>query len=265
MNLPIPLTSLILMIKIPMNEYTIKELKGFSGSKIYLMKNDKGLFIRKMENVDRKFIKLNELSQHFNVPKIYSYNNNILDMEYIHGLDMKSYLAVRDTKRLTEFLINVLSKFSEDVHMTDYTDVYIDKLKYIKLPSEMLFTKEQLLEKLPKRLPRSKYFGDLTLENIIYGENGQFHLLDGMTSEYDSYIFDIAKLRQDLECKWFLRNTKLLLDVKVENIQDKLLERFELANNNYLLILMLLRVYRYTKPFSKEETLLTKEMNRLWK
>jgi hypothetical protein len=260
-----PLTLLISIVKTPMNEYTIKELKGFSGSKIYLMRNNEGLFIRKMENVDRNFIKLNELSQHFNVPKIYSYNNNILDMEYIHGLDMKSYLAVRDTKRLTDFLINVLSEFSEDVYMTDYTDVYIDKLKYIKLPSEMLFTKEQLLEKLPKRLPRSKYFGDLTLENIIYGENGQFHLLDGMTSEYDSYIFDIAKLRQDLECKWFLRDTKLLLDVKVENIQDKLLERFELANNNYLLILMLLRVYRYTKPFSKEETLLTKEMNRLWK
>jgi len=259
------MTLLISTTTIPMNEYTIKELKGFSGSKIYLMRNDNGLFIRKMDNVDRNFIKLNELSQHFNVPKIYSYNNNILDMEYIHGLDMKSYLAVRDTKRLTEFLINVLSEFSEDVYMTDYTDVYIDKLKYIKLPSEMLFTKEQLLEKLPKRLPRSKYFGDLTLENIIYGENGQFHLLDGMTSEYDSYIFDIAKLRQDLECKWFLRDTKLLLDVKVENIQDKLLERFELANNNYLLILMLLRVYRYTKPFSKEEAFLIKEMNRLWK
>ena len=261
----IPLTSLILMMKTPMNEYTIKELKGFSGSKIYLMRNDNGLFVRKMDNVDRNFIKLNELKQHFNVPKIYTYDTNILDMEYIHGLDMKSYLAVRDTKRLTDFLIDTLSKFSDDVSMNDYTNVYEDKLKYIKLPSEMIFTKEQLLEKLPKRLPRSKYFGDLTLENIIYGENGQFHLLDGMTSEYDSYIFDIAKLRQDLECKWFLRNTNLLLDVKVENIQDKLLERFELANNNYLLILMLLRVYRYTKPFSKEEKLLTKEMNRLWK
>ena len=259
------MTLLISTTTMPMNEHTIKELKGFSGSKIYLMRNDKGLFIRKMDNVDRNFIKLNELSQHLNVPKIYSYNNNILDMEYIHGLDMKSYLAVRDTKRLTDFLISVLSEFSENVQITDYTDVYIDKLKYIKLPSDMIFTKEQLLEKLPKRLPRSKYFGDLTLENIIYGENGQFHLLDGMTSEYDSYIFDIAKLRQDLECKWFLRDTNLLLDVKVENIQDKLLDRFELANNNYLLILMLLRVYRYTKPFSKEETLLTKEMNRLWK
>ena len=247
------------------NEYTIKELKGFSGSKIYLMRNDIGLFIRKMDNVDRNFVKLNELSLYFNVPKIYSYNNNILDMEYIHGLDMKSYLAVRDTKRLTDFLIKVISKFSEDSYMNDYTNVYIDRLKYIKLPEEMNFTKEELLDKLPKRLPRSKYFGDLTLENIIYGEDGRFYLLDGMTSEYDSYIFDIAKLRQDLECKWFLRDTNLLLDVKVENIQDKLLDIFGLANNNYLLILMLLRVYRYTKPFSKEERLLTKEMNRLWK
>jgi len=247
------------------NEYTIKELKGFSGSKIYLMKNDRGLFIRKMDNTDRNYLKLNELSKDFNVPKIYSYDNGVLDMEYIHGLDMKSYLSVRDTRRLTDFLINILTFFSENTQIVDYTETYKDRLKYIKLSSDTVFTKEQLLEKLPKRLPRSKYFGDLTLENVIYGEDGQFYLIDGMTSEYDSYIFDIAKLRQDLECKWFLRNTKLYLDVKVENIQDKLLEKFELANNNYLLILMLLRVYRYTTSGSLEEDLLIKEMNRLWK
>ena len=248
-----------------MAEYTIKELKGFSGSKIYLMRSDKGLFIRKMNNTDRNYIKLNELSKNFNVPKIYSMGEDVLDMEYIHGLDMKSYLAVRGTNRLTDFLIDILKKFSENVHLADYTDVYKDKLKYVKLPVDMNFTKEELLDKLPKRLPRSKYFGDLTLENMIYGEDGQFYLIDGMTSDYDSYIFDVAKLRQDLECKWFLRNSDYRLDVKLENIQDKLLEEFELANNNYILILMLLRVYRYTKPFSKEEKLLTKEMNRLWK
>ena len=247
------------------NEYTIKELKGFSGSKIYLMKNDKGLFIRKMDNTDRNYTKLNELSKDFNVPKIYSYENNVLDMEYIHGLDIKSYLAVRDTRRLTEFLINILTFFSENIQMTDYTETYKDRLKYIKLSSDTVFTKEQLFEKLPKMLPKSKYFGDLTLENIIYSEDGQFYLIDGMTSEYDSYIFDIAKLRQDLECKWFIRDTKLYLDVKVQNIQDKLLEKFELANNNYLLILMLLRVYRYATSGSLEEQLLIREMNRLWK
>ena len=42
---------------------------------------------------------------------------------------------------ITPKQLYILSKFSEDVHMTDYTDTYIDKLKYIKLPSEMNFTK----------------------------------------------------------------------------------------------------------------------------
>ena len=247
------------------NEYTIKELKGFSGSKIYLMKNDRGLFIRKMDNTDRNYIKLNELSKDFNVPKIYSYENGVLDMEYIHGLDMKSYLSVRDTRRLTDFLINILTFFSENKQMVDYTEIYKDRLKYIKLSSDTVFTKEQLFDKLPKILPRSKYFGDLTLENIIYCEDGLFYLIDGMTSEYDSYIFDIAKLRQDLECKWFLRKTDLYLDAKVEHIQEELLKHFELSNNNYLLILMLLRVYKYATNRSFEEQFLIKEMNRLWK
>ena len=60
-----------------LNEYTIKELNGFSGSKIYLMKNQQGLFIRKMDNVDRNYIKLNELKKDFNVPKIYSFEKSI--------------------------------------------------------------------------------------------------------------------------------------------------------------------------------------------
>ena len=70
------------------NEYTIKELKGFSGSKIYLMKNDRGLFIRKMDNTDRNYIKLNELSKEFNVPKIYSYDNS-----YLHSGPIKQTLS----------------------------------------------------------------------------------------------------------------------------------------------------------------------------
>ena len=75
------------------------------------MRGDKGLFIRKIEKTDRNYIKLKELSENFNVPKIYSVGDNKLDMEYIHGLDMKSYLAVRDTKRLTDFLIHILTPY----------------------------------------------------------------------------------------------------------------------------------------------------------
>ena len=59
-----------------MNEHTIKELKGFSGSKIYLMRNDNGLFVRKMDNVDRNFVKLN--------PK-YSHRVSVLDTRFNMG------------------------------------------------------------------------------------------------------------------------------------------------------------------------------------
>lgn len=203
---------------IDQNEYIIKEFKGFSGSKIYLMKNNKGFFVRKINNTQRNYLKLNEFSKDFNVPKILSYKNDVLDMEYIHGLDMKSYLYVRDTKRFTEFLINILTLLSQEVNIIDYTKIYREKLNNIKLSSETDFTKEQLIEKLPKKLPRSKYFGDLTLENIIYRENGQFYLIDGMTSEYNSYMFDIAKLRQDLKCNWFLKGNKSYLVEKIKKI-----------------------------------------------
>ena len=88
---------------------------------------------------------------------------------------------------------------------------------------------------------------------------------DAVTIEYDSYIFDIAKLRQDLECKWFLRDTNLMLDVKLSSIQKRILKEFPLANNDYILILMLLRVYLHTKPGDSERQFIMKEINRLWK
>ena len=127
------------------------------------------------------------------------------------------------------------------------------------------FTKEELLDKLPKILPCTEYHGDLTLENILYSEDRGFLLIDCLTTEYDSHIFDIAKLRQDLECGWFTRRDNTMLDVKTKHIQQELLKRFPEADNNYLLIMMLLRVYRYSKPETFERQFLLDWINKLWK
>ena len=75
-----------------MEETIVKELKGYSGSRIYLMQNNEHLFIRKLGNVERNYERLTALFVDYNVPKIYNKENEILDMEYIHGLDMKNYL-----------------------------------------------------------------------------------------------------------------------------------------------------------------------------
>jgi aminoglycoside phosphotransferase family enzyme len=137
-------------------------------------------------------------------------------------------------------------------------------LQFIDSATDLPFTKDELIARLPKKLPCSNYHGDLTLENILH-TNDSFYMIDAVTIEYDSYIFDIAKLRQDLECKWFLRDSKMMLDVKLQNLQDRILSRFSGADNDYLLILMLLRVYLHTKPGDSEREFILKEVNRLWK
>ena len=74
---------------------------------------------------------------------------------------------------------------------------------------------------MPRVLQSSNYHGDLTLEKIIYTSDRGFFLIDCTTIEYDSYIFDIAKLRQDLELGWFNRKDNLIIDVKIKKIQKK--------------------------------------------
>jgi RIO-like serine/threonine protein kinase len=242
----------------------IKELSGHSGSDIFLMKDGDNLFVRKVNNVDRNYERLDFLyKEGYNVPMIYSMNDNILDMEYIHGLDMKNYLKSNDVSKLLTFILQTLVSFSANIKMKNYTNVYYEKLKWLDSCKEFPFTKEELISKLPKSLPQTKYHGDFTLENILRTEK-DFYMIDALTSEYDSYIFDIAKLRQDLESKWFLRNDNIKLDVKLKNLQDEILEFYPIVNNNALVILMLLRVYPYSKDEANKQFIM-KEIKRLWK
>lgn len=244
----------------------VKELKGHSGSQIFLMENENGLFVRKIGDTGRnieRLVPLNNLG--FSVPKIFNIEEDSYDMEYIHGLDMKTHLLTNTTDKLKSFLVNTLQKFNEPTEDYDFSLVYEKKLEWMKSENVFPFSKMEIIEKLPKILPRTCYHGDFTLENIIYSENG-FFMIDPLQSEYESYIFDIAKLRQDLECRWFLRNdTNVRIGVKLHLIQDKLFELFPFANDDYLLILMLLRVYPYTKNNQKNRKFIMKEIERLWK
>lgn len=248
-----------------MGERILKELNGFSGSKVYLMQDNTKTFVRKIDNVERNYERMQHLlTLGFNVPEIYNKTDNTLDIEYIPGLDIKTYLKFNQPTKLIEFLLDILVKLSYNSKDKDYTDVYQRKLAeidFVKLP----FTMSELLDKLPRVLPSSHYYGDLTLENIIYSKTGLFYLIDPVTIEYDSFVFDIAKLRQDLHCKWFLRHDTLFLDAKLKLIESHIMSVFPNAIDNYLLILMLLRVYRHAESDSFEKTFLLMEIDKLWK
>lgn len=243
----------------------VQTFRGFSGNQIFLMDDSDKLFVRKVGTIARNVERMTALSNEYPVPKIYRHSDITLDMEYIHGLDIKTYLKSNQPTRLAQFLIKVLDQLAADAVNKDYTDVYQAKLKEIDF-TLLPFTQEELIDKLPKHLPQSNYLGDLTLENIISTEEG-FYLIDCATIEYDSYIFDIAKLRQDLDLHWFTRNTDIVLDVKTNYIKQQLQDRYPraLVDNDYLLILMLLRVYRHAKVNTTEHNFLLEGIRRLWK
>lgn len=247
-----------------MSERIIKQLDGFSGSTVLLIENNGNLFVRKIKNFERNFERISVLSTEFPLPKILHKTSEYLDMEYIHGLDIKNYLKSNSSDQLIQFIDVSINKLSNNSVMKDYTTVYEEHLSQVDF-TKIPFTKNELIDKLPKMLPQSNYHGDMTLENIIHSESNDFYFIDPVTTIYDSWVFDIAKMRQDLDCKWFVRKEHLMLDVKLEYIQSKILEKYPLANNDYLLILMLLRVWRYTTPKTKEQKFILENLIRLWK
>jgi RIO-like serine/threonine protein kinase len=248
-------------------EKIIKTLNGYSGSKIYLMSDDTKVFIRKIDNVDRNYERLKTLKYFgFDVPIIYQKNNNILDMEYISGLDMKSYINIYTIDRFLEYVFNLVEQFSVNSNSKNYRDTYYKKLEWMDKSNPFSFTKNELIERLPKILPQSVYHGDLTLENIIYSKNDKFYMIDGSSIDYDSWVFDVCKLRQDLKCNWFMRNNisnNLLHYTKI--IDNTLIQKYNHLNNDNLLILMLLRVYPYTKVDSHDRFFILNEVKKLWK
>ena len=242
----------------------VKELHGFSGNQILLMQKHDKLFVRKIGNISRNIERMQFLSAEYPLPQLYTVSKKMIDMEYLHGLDIKTYLKTNNYEKLLEFLLSILDKLSSNAVDKDYTETYIKKLQEVSF-YEMPFTREQLLERLPKVLPSSNYHGDLTLENIIFTADRGFFLIDCATIEYDSYIFDIAKLRQDLELGWFTRKDNVMLNVKTKHIQKVILEKYPQGGNDYLLILMLLRVYRHTLPNTLERNFILQGINKLWK
>lgn len=243
----------------------VKELRGFSGNQILLMKKHDMVFVRKIGSIDRNVERQYALKDKYPFPEIYGLHKNNFDMEYIHGLDMKTYLTTHSHDHLLNFLIELFNSFCKNTEIKDYRETYQIKLAGIDFDDVLPFTKKELLDRLPNVVPQTVYHGDLTLENIIYNEKKGFVLIDCQTSEYDSFIFDIAKLRQDLECKWFLRNDNVMVDVKLKHIQMELVDQFPQAGNDYLLILMLLRVYKYTKPNTFERNFILDRIRELWK
>lgn len=228
-----------------------------------MQKHDR-LFVRKIRNIRRNAERLESLRDLVPVPKIYNCIGERLDIEYIHGDDMRTWLISNSPKSLLDFLIKTFEQLESQCRGEhDWQHTYQAFFQQFD-PWPFDFTAEDLLERLPRVLPDTNYLGDCTLENIIASDHG-FYFIDCQTSMWHSVVFDIAKLRQDLETQWFLRHRPAMIENKLAYIQRGLQERWPCASDNNLLILMLMRVVLYTKSDQPERQFLLKEIHRLCK
>lgn len=234
-------------------------------SKVELIQQDNHVFVRKSGGVGRNLERYDALSRlKLPIPKLLEVYGDSYDMDYIQHEDMKTYLTTHDVNDLAKFIKNTIDTFASKTIEKDYTRVYDQKLSIFPWDKyDLPFTGAELYAKLPKTLPSSEYHGDLTLENILYETKGNFILIDPLTTEYNSYVFDLAKLRQDIVCKWFIRGEKLYFDSKLKVLNDTL-KNYEHFNNDYLLILMLMRVLPYTYV-NDDKYFVESEIKKLWK
>jgi hypothetical protein len=239
---------------------------GYSNSEVKIMEENGHIFVRKSGDIQRNLERYDALSHlGLQTPAIYENVGSYYDMEYIKNYDIVKYLSIYPSLPLANFLTKTIDKLSENSIEADFSKVYFDKLSGFNFGAYNLpFTYDELISRLPKFLPMSEYHGDMTLQNILYNvETKDFVLIDPLTTEYSSYVFDLAKLRQDITCKWFIRNEKVFLDSKLQ-VLNETLSKYEHYNNDYLLILMLLRVLPYTKTI-QDETFLRDKILLLWK
>lgn len=245
----------------------IKELIGYSGSTVLLIQDHDLVFVRKINNITRNLERLSSLNDTgISIPKIISLGDNHYDMQYIPHVDMLTWLLHNPVDQFVSWMIDCICKLQKHSVNKNWEEVYNTKLTSVALLPywvRLNFTVDELIAKLPMQLPASNYHGDLTMENCIYGSDGQFYMIDPITTEYNSWIFDLAKLMQDLESGWFIRDKNVIIQGKLWAIRSELTNIYPQIDNPHLLILMLLRVLPYTKTM-KDQQFIINEVNRLW-
>jgi hypothetical protein len=245
--------------------------QGFSGAKVEIIE-DYNWVVKKTGDISRNATQLSLLRDTpVPVPAIIYYDEvDTLVMQYIQGMPIDDFVHYYGIEPVYRDIKKYIAFFQVGNIDFDYTEVYnrfLEEIDFTHLP----FTSAELVDKLPKILPKSPYYhGDFTLGNMIHHSyTWQTYLIDPVSTVFDSWVFDIAKLRQDLEGLWFIREDGIEwrehMGKILSELSDSLRFVYPLAYDDNLYILMLLRVYRHCKVDTLEYNLIRNEILRLWK
>lgn len=250
----------------------VKEFKGHSGCMVELY--DDNSTYKVIKSGSPKLAASADLLdclriKGFKTPKVEVISEDKIEMEYINGVDMKTYIERADNKdidKLISFINSYFDSFKafEDI---DIRQPIVDKLSSIEEHVDfdrINFSFIQLLDRLPQEVTVDVCHGDFTLDNILYYKN-DFYLIDANPTDISCVEYDGSKLRQDLDCLWFVRNKKNKTNYRIvcNKISNELKKQWTFLRNDSILIFMLLRILPYCTEESTRD-FLYKEINKLW-
>lgn len=240
----------------------IQQLKGHSGANVVLVEDNNVYKVIKTNF--SKAIESAYILEHlpFPTPEIYHVEHNKLEMEYIQGQDMKTYLenaSYSEINKLTDFICNYI-----DYCIFESTDYNFSLEIEEKLDSLSKHIDVKKVTPTSSVFPRSLIHGDFTLENILFSNN-KFYLIDSNPTNLNSIVFDANKLRQDIDGLWFIRNTtnKLNISINCSKISKTLKDKYDFIDNDSLYRFMIGRILPYCKDQFTTD-FITKEIERTW-
>jgi len=254
-----------------------KNLIGYSGCLLQIIKTDGHFSVRKQANTDAYNCRLRMQcakqkwyhrysTSSVATPRItnYGYLDQLFyfDMDFIYCKnlsEMLPFLPTRTIYTLIEKLfqhINTIAKRQEG----DACQTFQNKIGNLCRSVPMDSLKKECFSLLKNydfsTVEKSICHGDLTLENILVTEDYSLFLIDFLDSFYNSYLIDLAKLFQDLELGWAYRNKsndttrEIRLLIAKNYLQKQILDmpdgEHRIATVYHILLLNILRIYPYT-------------------
>ena len=241
----------------------ISNLKGFSGCTVSLYSENHTHFVRKISKsleynprlkaqIDKQqFFLTNIAKGKITAPRIIKsgFLGDLLyfDMEYIQGVNLVQYIYDANTSELKEIshelgnIINIMKNSVKEeflnpaLMLNKIEDIQSSLInKNFNLDLSKLDELKILMSAINLSANTKKTFchGDLTMENVLVDKSQKrYYLIDFLDSFIDHYWFDISKLFQDIEGKWYkFRNPEIIL----ENMNSKMIFLNESLQNEVL-------------------------------
>lgn len=256
------------------------ELSGHSGCRLFVWQDlsSRALFVRKISKsiaYNQRLKKQCFKQSRFVCPGLYTptvlrqgYDEQGLfwfDMPYIKGKSFADWMKDMQAQDVVDYAKLLFSSISYKECRTlqapsSIFQAKVENLATALLPSNTTPAVASAITKLRtwdfSSVPPTPCAGDLTLENILVEEkSGKLFLIDFLDSFFDSWMFDIAKILQDVDCGWTWRhapsdtNRNLRCALAKNAIVQALGElpggTANIVHVYHILILNLLRIYPY--------------------